>query len=194
MNFPQIGSSIVSKTKALRESAAHRQAVVERAAKVYHYGPVKTKVKKVTSGISGYVAPMLKTVKEESPSLAGLNKTISTISKNISKAKNAPENQGLSIIKKILMGLKNAKGDVAHSLGDVVGVNDVMLAKEVGGTEKAIVEGGKSALRVLASGALSFVCLPVPIPGAMIGGWFAGEKLVEKIVGKPLTKQLTKLK
>lgn len=194
MNITNICSNISNKTKVLRESAAHKQAIVERASQIYHYSPTTTKVKKVTSGIAGYIAPVLKKVKEESPSLAGITETCSAIKKNISQAKKAPENVGLSGIKKTLKGLKNAKSDVSHSLGDVIGINDIILAKEQGGTSKAILEGGKSALRVLLSTALGGACVPLPIPGAMVGGWFAGEKIAEKIVGKPLSKQIAKLK
>lgn len=194
MNVGKIGTTIAKKTEVLRNSAAERQAVVERASQIYNYGPTKTKVKKVTSGIAGYIAPILRKIKEESPSLSGLTETFSAIKKNIAKAKIDPENNGLSGVRKTIKGLKNAKGEVAHSLGDVVGVNDVILAKEQGGTSKAILEGGKSALRVLLSSALGGACVPLPIPGAMVGGWFAGEKIAEKIVGKPISKQLGKLK
>lgn len=194
MNVAKICSNITNKTQVLRESAAQRQTVVERAAQIYNYCPTKTKVKKFTSGIAGYVAPVLKKAKEDSPSLSALTETISALRQSISKAKRAPENEGLSNIRKTLQGIKNSKNEVGHSLGGVIGVNDIVLAKEQAGTGRAILEGGKSALRVLTSGALSAACIPVPIPGAIIGGWFAGEKIVEKIVGKPFSKQIQKLK
>lgn len=146
------------------------------------------------SNIRTGVKTVLKKVKTDSPSISGISNTVSAIKKNVSNAKNAPENNGLSSIRKTLMGLKNSKSEVTHSLGDIVGVNDVILAKQEAGLGRAILEGGKAALRILASSALGGACVPIPIPGAMVGGWFAGEKLVEKIVGKPFSKQISKLK
>lgn len=140
------------------------------------------------------ITTIYKKVKTESPTISGISKTVSAIKKNVSTAKNAPENNGLSRLRKTLQGLKKSKSEVAQSLGDVIGVNDIILAKEKGGTPKAIVESGKAALRLLLSSALSSVCAPIPIPGAIIGGWFAGEKIAEKIIGKPISKQIKKLK
>ncbi len=194
MNVSTICSNIVTKNKVLCNNAKEKRAIVERASQIYGYSSTQTKVKKVSSAITGYIAPILKKVKEESPSITGLTETFSAIKKNISRAKKAPENEGLSNIRKTLRGLKNSKGEVAHSLGDVIGVNDVILAKQEAGTTKAVLEGGKSALRVLLSTALGGACVPLPVPGAMVGGWFAGEKIAEKIVGKPFSKQIAKLK
>ena len=192
MNVQKICSNITSKTRVLRESAAHRQEVVERASQIYNYGPTKTKVTKVTSGITGYISPVIKKVKEESPSLTAITDTVRIIRQNVSKAKKAPENKDLSFVKKTIKGLKSSKSELGESLSEVVGINDVRLAKEHAGIGRAILEGGKSALRFLTSGALSAICLPVPIPGAMIGGWLVGEKLVNTIVGKPFSKQIAK--
>ncbi len=194
MNVSRICSNIATKNKVLCNNAKEKRAIVERASQIYGYSSTQTKVKKVSSAITGYIAPILKKVKEESPSITGLTETFSAIKKNISRAKKAPENEGLSNIRKTLRGLKNSKGEVAHSLGDVIGVNDVILAKQEAGTTKAVLEGGKSALRVLLSTALGGACVPLPVPGAMVGGWFAGEKIAEKIVGKPFSKQIAKLK
>lgn len=194
MYIRKIYSNITNKTHSLCESSKQRRAVVERAAQMYNYSPTKTKVQKITSGVAGYIAPIVKKVKEASPSLSALTDTISAVKHNISKAKKAPENEGLSTVKKTIKGIAGSRKDVGRSLGKVIGVEDIKLAKQEAGTTRAVLEGGKSALRVVTSGTLSALCTPVPIPGAMIGGWVAGEKLVEKIVGKPFSKQIKNLK
>lgn len=181
-------------TQSLCKSASHRKDVVERAAKIYNYSPTKTKVKKVTGGIAGYVAPVLKKIKAESQSLGALTEGYSAVSRNVKIAKRAAKRDGTSTISATIKGVKDSKGAITHSLGELVGVNDVMMAKEHAGTVRAVLEGGKSAFRLISSGALSAACLPVPIPGAVVGGWFAGEKLAEKLLGKPFSKQIAKLK
>lgn len=193
MYISKIGTNIVSKTQALRESAVQRMAIVDRAADVYHFSNGKKAVKKATNAITGFITPVLKKIKTESPTINSISETFSTISRNISKAKMSGETNS-SCIKNTVEGIKASKKDIVHSLGELSGVNDVKLAKEQAGTGRAILEGGKSMLRFLTAGGLSAVCLPIPIPGAMIGGWFAGEKLAEKLVGQPFSKLANKVK
>lgn len=187
-------TSFKTYNRILTDCASHRKDVVERASQIYNYSPTKTKVKKFTGGIVGYIAPVLKKMKSESQTFGALSEGCSTVSRNITIAKRTAQRDGTSSISATINGIKDSKEALKRSLGELVGVNDVMLAKQHAGTGRAVLEGGKSALRLAASGTLSAACIPIPIPGAFIGGWFAGEKLVEKLVGKPFSKQIAKLK
>lgn len=144
--------------------------------------------------ISTYITPLLKKVKSGSTSISAISEGCSEIGRNVKKAKAQAKENNTSSVTATLKGLKNSGGAIKTTLGEIAGVNDVILAKEQGGTSKAVIEGGKSAVRVLLSSALTVACLPIPVPGAMIGGWVAGEKIAEKIVGKPISKQIGKLK
>lgn len=198
MIVKNICTNFARKTQTMRNGAANRKAVVERASKIYHYSPTKTRIAKATNSVTGYVAPVIKKVKSESPTISAISEGCSAIKQGVANAKKAPANQGASAIKTTLQGIKDSSEAIKNSLANIAGINDVKMAKQQAGTSRAVLEGGKSALRLIASSALSAACLPLPIPGAMIGGWFAGEKLVETIVGKPfskqIAKQLTKLK
>ena len=146
------------------------------------------------SFISTHITPLLKKIKAGSTSISAISDGCSQVGKNVKQAKIAAKENNTSQVTATLKGLKNSTGAIKTTLGEIAGVNDVILAKEQGGTSKALIEGGKSAIRVLLSSALTVACLPIPVPGAMIGGWIAGEKIAEKIVGKPISKQIGKLK
>ena len=155
--------------------------------------PVPTP-QKGRSFISTHIKPLLKKIKTGSTSISAISDGCSQVGKNVKQAKIAAKENNTSQVTATLKGLKNSTGAIKTTLEEISGVNDVILAKKQGGTSKAVIEGSKSAVRVLLSSALTVACLPIPVPGAMIGGWVAGEKIAEKIVGKPISKQIGKLK
>lgn len=194
MNIQSIKSSITHTTQVLKESANHRVDVVERAAEIYNYSPTKKSVKKLTGRISGYFAPIMAKIKRESPTASAISSTYKEVSTNIAKAKRTASETGESRIKGAFKGIGQSKSALTNGLKEIAGINDVILAKQEAGTKQAILESGKSALRLTTSAILSAICTPVPIPGAMVGGWVAGEKITEKLVGKPFSQQIAKLK
>jgi len=148
----------------------------------------------IKSFISKYITPTLQKVKNGSTTISAISEGCSEVGKNIKQAKKIAKEEQTSQVTATLKGLKKSGKAIKTTLGEIAGVNDVALAKKEGGTTKAILEGGKSTVRVLMSTALTAACVPLPIPGAVVGGWVAGEKLAEKLVGKPFSKQIKKLK
>lgn len=146
------------------------------------------------SFISTHIKPLLKKIKAGSTSISAISDGCSQVGKNVKQAKIAAKENNTSQVTATLKGLKNSTGAIKTTLEEISGVKDIAIAKKQGGTQKAVLEGGKSAVRVLMSTVLTIASLPIPVPGAMIGGWIAGEKIAEKIVGKPISKQIGKLK
>jgi hypothetical protein len=194
MNITSITSSLAEKTNILKNSASRHSEIANRAANIYNYGETKAKVVKTSQRIVGYINPILNKIKTDSPTISSLSKMFNSIKNNILTSKKEARAINGSMIGATIKGIKNSKKELINGLKEASGVNDVILANKHGGTGKAICEGGKSALRLVASSALSAACTPVPVPGACIGGWFAGEKLVEKLVGKPFSQQIKNIK
>lgn len=138
------------------------------------------------------IVSMLKNVADSSPSIKTVSETVSTVCKNIKESCGHSKAEGSSVAAGTYAGLKKSKSVLKDSLKEIVGVNDISLANKELGTKAALLEAGKSSFRLLASGAMSAACFPIPIPGAFVGGWVAGEKIAEKLVGKPISKKLLK--
>lgn len=186
ISSPKIIKTCISQGKKLTTSSPKMIGAVPTL-------PVPTP-QKGHSFISTHITPLLKKIKTGSTSISAITDGCSQVGKNVKQAKVVAKENNTSQVTATLKGLKNSTGAIKNTIEEISGVKDIAIAKKQGGTQKAILEGGKSAVRVLMSTALTIACIPVPVPGAMIGGWVAGEKIAEKIVGKPISKQIGKLK
>lgn len=170
MNVAQkIVSPIVKGCQKVAKSSADYKAVAQRAAQMKDLNPANTFLLKQKCSVLGAVRPVMKKVQENSDSF---NLAIETV-KDVKRK-----------------GVKNSKPIIKGAFKELVGINDVKAATLEGGKAKGVLEGVKAATRLLSTLGLFVAGNLVPVPGASIAGWVAGEKITEKCLGKPYTKKI----
>ena len=177
--------------KTVSQSSSHYGEVAERAARMQNINPPCKNVAVLKGYIIGAFNPIIEKMNGLSDSFSIVTKTLKHVSKTVNKTvgKTLEENPDASKFNAKMTGIKESMPVIKDALKEVGGVNDVKAATAAGGKVKGAIEAGKAAVRVTSSTGLAVVGTFVPVPGATVAGWLAGEKLTNACLGKPFTKQ-----
>lgn len=186
-----IVQSVKSGIRTVTQSSTHYGEVAERAANMQKINAPCKNVAKIKGYFIGAFTPIIDKMNGLSDSFSVITKTLKKVGKNVNKsvAKALDENPDASKFKAKMSGVKESLPIIKDALKEVGGVNDVKAATVSGGKVKGAIEAGKAAVRVTTSTGLATVGTFVPVPGATVAGWLAGEKLANACLGKPFTKQ-----
>ena len=156
-----------------------------------HLTPLQLSVAKIKGAIGGAFKPITEKLVELSPSFQTLMNVLKKVKRNVRIAvnKTVSENPDASKMKAKINGIKKSKPVLKNALHEIVGVYDIEAAIVKKGDIAGIKEAGKAVARMTSSLGLFAIGNFVPVPGASVVGWVAGEKLIEKCLGKPFTKQ-----
>ena len=178
---PTIVNGVVKGLKNVTQASAQRAEASKRAASIQNLSSTKKQFAKSKGYIFGAFKPIMDKLEEMSDNVNVISKTLKKIKRNV--------NKNSSTIK----GVKESSPEIKSAIKELSGINDVKAATEKGGITKGAIEAGKAAVRVSSSTALFVAGNFVPVPGASVVGWLAGEKLSNFLLGKPFTKQVSKM-
>ena len=167
-----ITKPIINGCKTVAKSSSDYCKVAQRAAQIKGVSPARTNVAKAKASVVGAFRPVIKTVKENSDSFDTVINTLGHIKRK---------------------GFKQAKPTIQEALKNISGINDIKMATKEKGVIRGIAETGKAITRLASTLGLFVAGNFVPVPGASVVGWVAGEKITEKCLGKPFTKQMQKI-
>ena len=170
--FNAVVKPVINGCKKISESSKTQKQIAKQAAKAKNYGKTRTALSTGKAAISGAVKPVMNKVISSSDSFEVVANTWGKVKQNV---------------------IKNSKSDLKNAIREIIGANDIQAATKSGGTIKGIAETGKAVTRLTTTLGLFVVGNIVPVPGASILGWVAGEKLANTLLGKPFTKQAKNL-
>ena len=163
---------VIKNYKKLSQSAQAQRQVAQRASQMYGLNKTKAAIAKGKASITGALTPVVDKIISASDSFGIVAKTLGTMKRK---------------------GIKKAKPDIKEAVKEITGVNDIKAATQSGGAVKGAMESGKAATRLATTLGFFVAGNFVPLPGASIIGWVAGEKLANFLLGKPFTKQAKNL-
>lgn len=172
------------------DSSSHRADVARRASHIYDAGAVRTRIAEGSGYISGAVKPVVDGLSSCSDSIGVISDAIHKVSRKMRVCKNRTkqENPNASALKANIRGLKQSAPEIKEALNEVMGVNDVRVAKQEKGVIAGVKETGKAVTRVALSGLLYAAGSFIPVPGTGLAGYILGEKVANTVLGKPYTK------